>query len=461
MKITVDFSKPSKKMQHSQIIFHIELEKEDNINPSKNVKFGSNQFSFLLPKEVTLEEIHPDHLALVSVLVCHPFIGERIVFPKGVSKQFFKAHEIVTRYIVENVDETLQPWEPSRKSRPALAFSGGADSTAALALMPSNTMSVFLDRPLKFFDLYNKEAVYKACDYLIENGYEVMKVISNLEFVRDPIGFPVDVANACPAILLASHMGFDAIAFGTIMESAFGVGHKNYRNYPTGNHFSHLGGIFRAAGLPFFQVVSGVSEVGTAIINRDSSIGHIAHSCMRGKWRSPCKNCWKCFRKIFLDSVVHNKELNNKEIKKLFKIEEARRFLSEFPIKHENVLTYFTSKYIEIFNLNINDGGIMSLLTKRVRGDVMDVNWMEKYFPLMFETIPEKYRVELKENLEKYLQPMDKNEENTVLNWNMSGMLDDQSYQNLHHEFCNEMLNPIDNQKNMKKFWLRRYFQKR
>ena len=113
------------------------------------------------------------------MLVCHPFIGKRIVFPKPVSKQFFDANKIITRYDVENIDLELNPWTPPENSRPALAYSGGADSTAALALMPANTAAIFLDRPLPDSSrtLYDKDAAHIACEHLIEIGYDVMKMV--------------------------------------------------------------------------------------------------------------------------------------------------------------------------------------------------------------------------------------------------------------------------------------------
>jgi len=160
---------------------------------------------------------------------------------------------------------------------------------------------------------------------------------------------------------------------------------------------------------------------------------------MRGKWMNPCRNCWKCFRKLLLDSVVNNEKMSDEELNKLFKIKEAKNFLSSFPIKHENVLAYSTSKYIELFELDVEDDSLMSLLTKRVRGNVLDVEWMGKYFPMMFEVIPEKYRQGVKIKLEKYLQPMTEEEQELVLNWNMNQMLDDKYYQELNNNFCDRL----------------------
>ena len=153
----------------------------------------------------------------------------------------------------------------------------------------------------------------------------------------------------------------------------------------------------------------------------------------------PCRNCWKCFRKLLLDSVVNNEKMAEKELDELFKIKEAQRFLSSFPIKHENVLTYSTSKYLELFELDIDNNSMISTLTKRVRGDVLEVDWMEKYFPMMFDLIPEKYREDIKIKLEKYLQPMSKEEQDFVLKWNLESMLNDEHYQNLNTKFSKRL----------------------
>ena len=58
-------------------------------------------------------------------------------------------------------------------------------------------------------------------------GREVLTIKSDLEYIRNPVGFPVDVANSSPAILIAQKMGFNSIAFGTILESAYGIGSKS------------------------------------------------------------------------------------------------------------------------------------------------------------------------------------------------------------------------------------------
>jgi hypothetical protein len=119
-----------------------------------------------------------------------------------------------------------------------LAFSGGVDSTAALSVMPKNTVSIFMDRPLKGKSLYNPQAAHLAVESLKEIGYVSESVQCDLEYVRHPVGFPTDLSNGVPALLLADYFNASSIAFGTVLESAYGIGHERYRDYPIGAHYT-------------------------------------------------------------------------------------------------------------------------------------------------------------------------------------------------------------------------------
>ena len=108
-----------------------------------------------------------------------------------------------SRYIVGPIDEGLDPWKPGKNSRPGLAFSGGVDSTAALALMPATTAPIFMDRPIRSKSLYDKDAVRHSCLEVERLGYDMHVIQCDLEYVRNPGGLPVDVANSVPAVLMA------------------------------------------------------------------------------------------------------------------------------------------------------------------------------------------------------------------------------------------------------------------
>jgi hypothetical protein len=401
--------------------FIFTIEEEDKAVPSEKFRMGESECYFRLPMGVALESIHPDHIALVSLMLCFPFIGERITFPRGISKDFHDAAGVISRFSVGPINENLVSYRAPESSKPALALSGGVDSVAALAIMPKETVSFFLDRPIKRGSLYDKDAAHTSCKELGKIGHNVVMVETDLEYLRKPVGFPVDVANSSPAILLAVEFSLDSIAFGTIMESAYGIGHRRYRHYPAENHNRLWGTLFKAAGIPLNLVVAGMSEVATSKIMIEHEIGPLSQSCIRGKWKSPCLNCWKCFRKSLLDSTLRGEKIDDEGLDKLFKIEEAKHHLEGFPIKHENVLSYICERYE-------GNHKLMSLLKRRVGADKSDLKWLESWNPESIELIIPEYRDFVESKIMELIPTMDDSQINKMKNWDMGGMLGNEEF---------------------------------
>jgi len=366
-------------------------------------------------------------------MLCFPFARSKLELPIGISKEFEEATKVITRFQVGPIDKTLKAYSSPLNSKPALAFSGGVDSMAALAIMPPETICFFLNREIKGKSLYNKEAPLRTCSELKKIGYSVHEMLSDLEYVRKPVGFPVDVANSAPAILMAKKEKIDSIAFGTIMESAYGIGGKEYRDYINSNHNKLWGKLFKSAGIPFNLCVAGLSEVGTSIIVSRHPLGKLSQSCIRGKWQKPCMNCWKCFRKYLLEKTINNEEITNYELDRLFKIKEVVHYLRGFPISHENVLTYITSRYSGEHN-------IMNILKKRVRGDGMKLRWLENWNCESSVIIYPKYLQSIQMNIEKHIDVMGQDMINNMKQWNMHEMLEDRAYMKI-HEDLNELIN--------------------
>ena len=399
-----------------KLIFN--LEDDDRPEPSEKYRMVGNIVTTKLPEDLDIEKIHPDLLALCCIMIAEPFIGTKIYLPKPVSKKFFEGHSNVTsRYKIGNVDENLRPWMPAKNSVPGLAFSGGVDSTAALSLLPHSTIPIFLDRPLKGKSAYNKDAAINSCLELRRLQYNVQMIECDLEYIREPVGFPVDVVNSVPGILLADYLKLDSIAFGTIMEASYRIGHKLYKDYPRGNHYRHWGGIFSAAGIPINYPVAGISEIGTSIIVDKSPIGYVAQSCMRGVWKEPCRNCWKCFRKMILDAAITKQTFDAAALNDIFHNKEALRFIRSIPIKHENVLTWATNR------LDINHE-LFSLLKKRVEGDKKSHHWMSKWYSDSIEIVHEKYREIFRQNVSRYLDVMSENDVLEMRKWSMAELID-------------------------------------
>ena len=108
-----------------------------------------------LPKNWSIQSVHPDVLALSISLIIYPFCGVNIRLPFGVSKPFHDTFKEVTNKNILPIDHHLKPRTAPPLSVPALAYSGGTDSTAALALLPDSTHLFFLDRSYRTIKLPN------------------------------------------------------------------------------------------------------------------------------------------------------------------------------------------------------------------------------------------------------------------------------------------------------------------
>jgi hypothetical protein len=131
----------------------VDIEFEDSrvnflLQPSeseRNSTYGGKlademRFSIVAPEKVNFSEMHCDHMALIVLLACHPFSVGDLNIPLSVSSNFFEACKIFTRYTPRFLSSDERPYTSESNSKPGLAFSGGMDSTAALALMPESTI---------------------------------------------------------------------------------------------------------------------------------------------------------------------------------------------------------------------------------------------------------------------------------------------------------------------------------
>jgi hypothetical protein len=408
-----------------KIVFQISPEQDDldHLEGTK-ISIGRNSAYVSIPG-ISLEEIHPDILALSSILISHQLIGNRLCLDWPVSEDFLEeSNRVLSRYKIEaraGVDI-----ERNRKiiGRPALAFSGGADSMAALAVMPGDTVPIFMNRPMKKGSLYNSEAPLKTCEMIKQMGYDVRVIASDLEYLREPIGFPSDLAHAIPAILMSEKLGIGSISFGTVLESAFGIGHKKFVDYPVSSHNRFFGTLFSAAGLRLALPIAGISEIGTSIIGMESPLGEFAQSCIRGTWMKPCMNCWKCFRKELLGLALGH-ETKADLLKMLKSSSEVQIKLSAFPISHENVVAFSIKK------IPIEEHPYLRGLRKRTAPS-NSLGFLSRWYSPSNVLIPEEWRGQCVEEICSFLGVMSESEEERVQSWNMESFLADENIKKAH-----------------------------
>ena len=363
-----------------------------------------------------VEQIHPDLVALSAILICNPFVGRRLEFSFPISRDFAEgANSVISRYnISSNCGEEQLGILPKRGGVPALAFSGGADSTAALAVMPGNTIPIFLYRRRNKDSIYNPNAALSICEELREVGYPVKIIESNLEWIRNPIGFPTDLANSVPAILLSESLGINSISFGTVLESGFGVGHEGYVDYGKGSHWRFFSALFATVGLELSFPVIGISEIGTSIICNKSPNGKFSQSCIRGEWGESCMTCWKCFRKsllLFSLGIIERPDFESMILSK-----EVRVKLSAFPISHENVITFAMQR------INLKKIPCLIPLSKKLDLS-LDLGMLECWFPDSIDFVCESHRHTIRNEIIKFLPIMTPNQEDKVRRWDINGHL--------------------------------------
>jgi hypothetical protein len=374
----------------------------------------------ILPLRIDARDVHPDLEALAAILIVSPFTGKTLTVDRPVSTALEEAVARAFKFRIGPVDPGLQPRSRPVPGLAALAFSGGADSSAALAVMPSDTVCGFMRRVppagAHLRTMYRDDAAVHACAVLQAQGRSVHIVETDMEYLRNPVGFPTDWANAIGLVLLADHLRLDGIAWGLIAESAYRVGHEVYVDWASRR--AGWARVFGSAGLYFNAPVAGVSEVGTTSIVSRSPIADIAQSCIRGGIGAPCGDCWKCFRKSLLDAAISGDWPGDEELDKLFAVREVDQKLARVPIPHEDVIGWIAGRYS-------GKHPKMRLLRRRSLPPGETFSWLEHWYGPSEEVIDDRHREHVAARLDEEVGRMSSEEEAQFRAWDMTAWLAD------------------------------------
>ncbi|QTN45226.1 hypothetical protein H7683_19905 [Ectopseudomonas mendocina] len=394
----------------------------------RKARMGSNRAEFYLPDGLDFN-IHPDAKALIALLVYGPFAAKEIELSWAVSSHFAAVVKQSFKRHISPVDASISPRTLMRDGRDSLAFSGGVDSVAALALLPEETLPIFMNRVLPEGvkkGLYRGDAALRSCETVRNSGREVIVLNNTMEFAREPVGFSVDWTNAAGAVLLSDVFGLRSVAFGMILESAFFIGHSHYSDLGSRSVYKAWAPIFDAVGLPIALPTAGVSEVVTTKIATAVSDKWYAQSCVRGTAETPCGTCFKCFRKKILDAKVSDRVLSSKHFDVAYSSKEVKRRLVEVPIHHENVLAF------SIHGLRCDaDHPVLSALrekTQPIHEYGQGLEFVEKFYRRGLFYVPEFLRDCVSKKLSDYAQDASTKETHCVENWEISHLVNLSSY---------------------------------
>jgi hypothetical protein len=323
-----------------------------------------------------------------------------------------------------------------------LAFSGGVDSFAALALLPEKTIPVFCHRTRPADvpkGLYRADAALLACKEL-STTHDVHVFDTDMEYVRDPVGFSVDWTNAAGAVLLADYYNFNSISFGMVLESAYFIGHPYYSNLNTRSIYSAWAPLFETVGIPISLPTAGLSEVVTSkIVTSKVSEWH-PESCVRGSVRKPCMRCFKCFRKTILDARLSDSELPIKHFDIALESREVKRRLLETPIHHENVLSY------SISGLKCGKNPILSAIRAKslpILEYASGLSVLERHYPRSAELVPDFLWHDVAKKISIFAKPYTHADTELIETWETGSLTKLVPYQKAHEELLLHLENGL------------------
>ena len=318
-----------------------------------------------MPADFSFEESHPDLFKLAEFVLLSPF-----------------------------ETDLLNGWVPSRKpgNRPGLAFSAGCDSTAAMELLPEQTVLMYHKREgfdsklnhsnaLRFIDYIEKECQRPVC--VIESNHEILRTIDGKQ-----VGFVTDYACAVHVILLADYFNLDSIATGMPLENSYLWHGQKFREFSETWFWKKHAPLFQSVGLPILQPVMGCSEIINQKIVEDSGFSHFAQSCLRANAGKTCGQCWKCFRKNSLKGreISISKEIDTFLNQEKMKMAASTIYsIQKMRTQHERFFQELMKAYPHL-----------KTLIKE------DVQFLETYYSPALELIPIKYREYVKSRLIRF-----------------------------------------------------------
>jgi len=298
-----------------------------------------------------------------------------------------------------SLEVLLSPWVPETKSwnverrtpgeNYSLSFSGGVDSTAAMILMPQDTILSYHER--NFTSMLNHSLPHSTFAAISERtGREVLCIPSNHEKIRTyhgkSNGFSTDHAAGVHLILLGDFLELKGIAFGTPIDNTWLKKGLTYRDFSKSDYWIYWSKRFKDAGLFYDLTINHISEGGTLEICRQSAFHDVVNSCLRGTDSRWCGKCWKCFHKngpLGRDFDPHSKEVTS--------------FLNG---------SHLRSGQHALWALKVQD---LEHLAPHLKPHIAeDLDWWQHAYPMGLELIDEPLRCHIRSRTEDYLQWMDK-----------------------------------------------------
>ncbi|GAA4883105.1 DUF6395 domain-containing protein [Serinicoccus chungangensis] len=369
---------------------------------------------------VAPRSVHPDLLVLSAVLCARPWIRRQtpVTSTLAGSPALAEALRSGPGLRLGSVDPALSPRSRPEAGVPGLCFSGGTDSVATLAVMPETTRSYHLLRRApegeRRATMFDTRAAQESCDVVRRHGRRIDVVGSDVEYLRESMGFPHDFTTAVPLLLHADRDQLDVVAWGAPLEATYRLQRGHYRDVADSPFVAEWGPVFAAVGLPVCLPIAGVSELVTSRIVHTHALGTAAQSCVRGpRLGSPCGRCAKCARKTLLAGAVTGRWPSASALERQWRGAEPRAHLLADPIKVEPVVAHAVHRYLA----DGGDSALLRLVAAKVGPDPL--TWLPRSFDPALELVPEPYRHDVADWLHRVAPPMSPAEEQAVRDYDV------------------------------------------
>lgn len=284
------------------------------------------------------------------------------------------------------------------------AFSGGADSVAAAALLPKNTINYYCERVSDTYRLSNGARIKtqnQSVYFKIIEKFGALRIKNNFEHIGlaagERHGFRHGLGYGAVGILLSHLFGGNTLSFGAALEVIMMQSGYRYID-PVSSPNSkalRMKNLFASGGFALAYPVAGCSEYINAKIS-DQVGGRFVVSCPNeGEDYKPCGACFKCFRKL--------------------------AFLGQASRPSQNVINSFEKKPMKLWPtviLSVQKSGFKHPNVQRLTK--LDLSFLERYFDLAIDIwLPHDVRIGVRERLATFgFSPMNKKD---IENWKKSG----------------------------------------
>lgn len=391
-----------------------------------NVEMAGRVAHIELPAQVDLP--HPDVRALIALLCVVRGVSREFTLDHPVSPAFATGVEAATGWTVGPVDDAVQPRRRPEDGQRALAYSGGTDCTAAAAVMPRPTGLYFLERvdpvdPAPDDERAGRPSVYDlsaaraSCAAMESHGFTVRRVRTDLEHVREPVGFPLDFSNIVPALVWADADRIDGVAWGAPLEAVYRLQVGRFRPFARSG-FARWVPLFEACGMDVVNALAGVSEPGTTRIVETWPPGEAAQSCMRGRPGRPCLACWKCARKELLAATEahragRDEDVDLARLERIVTEREPVKKLRQSPLKVEVSLAHTVRAVLAARSGTEPRTPVLDAMEEAIAP--VETGFLDRHYPpALEEGVPERFREEVRTRIEEFLEPMDAAEQRQV-----------------------------------------------